>query len=228
VTEGTVLGTLVAGAVVLFLGAMVSLFGYRLFLVLLPIYGFFFGLSFGAHSLQALIGEGFLATTTSWVVGFFTGFVFATLSYLFWYFAVALVAGSLGYGLVAALFGLTGADLDVLVWVLGVLVGLAFAVGAIALSLQKLIVIVATRLLGALTVVGTFLFLFADATPERLAEEGAKMVLEDHPGWFVIFAVVGAAGIVFQWVTTRSYEIERYSRWSEYAVTVGPSSPASE
>jgi hypothetical protein len=223
--EGSVLGTLVAGALLLFLGGLVAFGGYRLFLILLPIYGFFFGLSFGAHSVQALFGDGFLSTTTSWVIGFFIGLLFGLLSYLFWIFAVALVAGSLGYGLVAAFFGLFDADLDVLVWIIGVVVGLIFAIGAVVLNLQKAVVIVATALLGAWTIVATFLFLFTSATPETLAESGAKVVLDDHPLWFLIFAVVAAFGMVFQFAANRTYEIEQYNRWNDFTVTAGPSSP---
>lgn len=211
--DGSVLGTLLAGGLLLFLGSLIAFGGYRLFLILLPIYGFFFGLSFGAHSVQALFGDGFLSTTTSWVVGFFAGLLFALLSYLFWSFAVALMAGSLGYGLVAGFFGLFGADLDVLVWIVGVVVGVVFAIAAIVLNLQKAIVIVSTALVGAWTIVGTFLFLFTSATPESLAESGAKMVLDDHPLWFIIFAVVAAVGMLFQFQVNRTYEIERYNRW---------------
>src|SRR5262245_46036831 len=168
--DGSVLGTILAGGLLLFLGSLIAFGGYRLFLVLLPIYGFFFGLSFGAHSVQALFGDGFLSTTTSWVVGFFAGLIFALLSYLFWVFAVSLVAGSLGYALVAGFFSLIGADLDVLVWILGVVVGVVFGIAAVVLNLQKAIVIVATALLGAYTIVGTFLFLFVEpgATPKSL------------------------------------------------------------
>jgi hypothetical protein len=223
--EGSVLGTLVAGALLLFLGGLVAFGGYRLFLVLLPIYGFFFGLSFGAHSVQALFGDGFLSTTTSWVIGFFIGLLFGLLSYLFWIFAVALVAGSLGYGLVAAFFGLFDMDLDVLMWIIGVVVGLIFAIGAVVLNLQKAVVIVATALLGAWTIVATFLFLFTSATPETLAENGAKVVLDDHPLWFLIFAVVAAFGMVFQFMANRTYEIEQYNRWNDFTVSAGPSSP---
>ena len=50
--SSSVLGSIVGGAIVLFLSALVAFGGYRLFLVLLPIYGFFFGLAFGAHSVQ--------------------------------------------------------------------------------------------------------------------------------------------------------------------------------
>jgi hypothetical protein len=212
--DGSVLGSLLAGGLLLFLGSLIAFGGYRLFLVLLPIYGFFFGLSFGAHSVQALFGDGFLSTTTSWVVGFFAGLIFALLSYLFWVFAVALVAGSLGYALVAGFFSLFGADLDVLVWIIGVVVGVVFAIAAVVLNLQKAIVIVGTALLGAYAIVGTFLFLFTPgATPESLAEGGAKVILDDHPLWFLIFAVVAAVGMIFQFQVNRSYEVMRYNRW---------------
>jgi hypothetical protein len=213
--EGSALGTIVGGMLLLFLGSLVAFAGYRLFLFLLPIYGFFVGLSIGAHSVQALFGDGFLSTTTSWVVGFFTGLLFAVLSYLFWVVAVGIVAGSLGYALVAAFFGLFGADLDVLVWVIGVAVGIVFGIGAIVLNLQKPVVIVATALLGAWTIVGTFLFLFTSATAESIAENGPKMVLDDHPLWFLIFLVVAVFGMFVQFQVNRGYEIQQYNRWKE-------------
>jgi hypothetical protein len=223
--EGSILGNIIAGALLLFLGGLIAFGGYRLFLVLLPIYGFFFGLSFGAHSVQALFGDGFLATTTSWVIGFFVGLLFGLLSYLFWIFAVALVAGSLGYGLVAAFFGLFDANLDVLVWIIGIAVGLVFAIGAVVLNLQKAVVIVATALVGAAGIVGTFLLLFTSSSAEVFAEDWAQELIDDHPLYFLIFAVVAAMGIVFQFMANRNYEIERYDRWSEMSVTAGPSSP---
>ena len=212
--EGSsVLGTIVGGALLLFLCSVVAFGGYRLFLILLPIYGFFFGLAFGAHSVQALFGDGFLSTTTSWVVGFFAGLLFAVLSYLFWAVAVAIAAGSLGYALVAGLFSLFGVDLGPVVWILGVAVGIVFAIGALVLNLQKAIVIVATALLGAWGIVATLLFLLGKASPEAVADGGAKMILDDHPLWFLIFAAVAALGIVFQFRVNSGYEIERYNRW---------------
>ena len=39
------------------------------------------------------------------------------------------------------------------------------------------------------------------------------MVLDDHPLWFIIFAVVAAVGMLFQFQVNRSYEIEQYNRW---------------
>ena len=75
----------------------------------------------------------------------------------------------------AGFFSLFGADLDVLVWIVGVVVGIVFGIAAVVLNLQKAIVIVATALLGAYAIVGTFLFLFTPgATPGSLAEGGAR------------------------------------------------------
>lgn len=217
--EGSFLGTFIGAVVLLSLGSLVAFAGYRLFLILLPIYGFFLGISIGAHSVQALFGEGFLSTTTSWVVGFFVGLAFAVLSYLFWVVAVAIFAGSLGYGLVAALFSIFDAELNVLVWVLGMAVGIVFGVAAVLLNLQKPIVIVSTAILGAWGVIVTFLYLFYSDTPEVLAETGAKAILDDHPLWLILFAVVAAMGMIFQFRVNRTYEIERYNRWAEYSTS---------
>ena len=99
-----------AGVIGSLFGLLMAFSGYRLFLLLLPVWGFFFGLALGADTMQALFGVGFLATITSWVVGFVVGAVFAVLSYLFYMFAVAVIAGSLGYVVTAAVLYGIGMD----------------------------------------------------------------------------------------------------------------------
>ena len=47
--------------VALFFGFVFAFSGYRFFLVLLPIWGFFYGFGVGAHTIQALLGDAFLA-----------------------------------------------------------------------------------------------------------------------------------------------------------------------
>jgi hypothetical protein len=162
---------------------------------------------------QALLGHGFLSTTASWVVGSFAGLLFALFSYLFWVFAVGVVAGSLGYALVAGFFSLFDADISVVTWVVCVGVGVVFVIGAVVLNFRKAVVIVATSLLGAWTIVGTILFLVTSATPKGIAESGAKVILDDHPLWFLIFLIVAAAGMLFQFQMNRGHGIERYNRW---------------
>jgi hypothetical protein len=62
-----------AALIALIFGLVVMMNGYKLFLVLLPIWGFIFGFVLGADTLQTLFGQAFLATVTSWVVGFVVG-----------------------------------------------------------------------------------------------------------------------------------------------------------
>jgi hypothetical protein len=100
------------GMIGLLFGLVLAFAGYRLFLILLPIWGFFFGFAFGAQAMQMIFGEAFLATVTSWVVGFIVALIFAVLSYLFYIFAVALVAGSLGYSVTVGLLMAIGMQSD--------------------------------------------------------------------------------------------------------------------
>jgi hypothetical protein len=89
--------------------------------------GFFFGFALGAQAIQALFGEAFLASITSWVVGFIVAAVFAVLAYLFYMAAVALLAFSLGYGATVALLTAIGLPLvgGFIAWVVAVVVGAA-------------------------------------------------------------------------------------------------------
>ena len=182
--------------------------------MLLPIFGFFFGLAFGAHSVQALFGDGFFATTSSWVVGFFVGLLFSVASYLVWVFAVAIAAGSLGYTIATGLLTWIGLDLGVLVWLVGVALGVVFALAALMLNLQKLVVIVATAMVGAGAILGTFVALFSSQEAAQIVEDPLKSAADVGPLYLLLYLFVAALGIGVQLATSRSYEVERYNRWT--------------
>jgi len=212
--QDSVFATIVAAAITMCFGLVLAFLGYRFFLVLLPIFGFFFGLALGAHTIQTLFGDGFLATTTSWVTGFFVGLAFAVLSYLFWAIAVAIAAGSLGYAIATGFLTWLGLDLDVVVWLVGVAAGVVLAVVALMLNLQKLVVIVATAALGAGAVLGTFVALFSSAKIAELADHPLKAAADVGPLYLLLYLFVAALGIGVQLITSRTYEVERYNRWT--------------
>jgi len=201
---------LCATLIALFLGLVVVFAGYRLFLTLLPIWGFFFGFALGAQSLQLLFGVGFLATVTSWVVGFFVGAIFAVLSYLFFAFAVAVISGSLGYALGAGFMGLIGVDWNWLVWLVGIIVAVVVIIATFWFSLQKYAIIVATAVGGAGVIVGTLMFGFIGMTLAKFVENPIRFALNDSPLWTIVFLVLVVLGIVAQIYSTRSFEIEAY------------------
>ncbi|MCZ7670023.1 MAG: TMEM198/TM7SF3 family protein [Chloroflexi bacterium] len=153
----------------LLFGAALIFGGYRLFFVLLPIWGFFFGLGLGAQTIQVIFGDAFLATITSWVVGFLVGIVFAVLSYFFYIVAVALLAGSFGYGLAVGLLTWIGLNYGFLVWAIGIVAGIALAVVVLVFNIQKYAIIAITAFGGTAAVIFVLLATVGGYTPVQLA-----------------------------------------------------------
>lgn len=207
----TFLSLACGGLIASIFGALMCFFGYRLFLFLLPIWGFFFGLSLGAQSMQALFGTGFLASVTSWVVGFVIGLIFALLSYLFYMAAVAIIGGSLGYMVVVGILLAIGMPMGFLVWLIGIIAGIAMAVVTLVLNLQKWVVIIATAVAGAAVIFGSyFMIFFPHAT---LLENPIRAYLSNAPLLAIMALITAVVGVVFQIRSTRQWTVETYDRW---------------
>ena len=199
-----------ATLIALFLGLVICFAGYRLFLTLLPLWGFFFGFALGAQSLQLLFGEGFLSTVTSWVVGFGVGALFAVLSYLFYAFAVAIIAGSLGYALGAGFMQLINVDIGWLVWLVGIALAVVVIIATFYFNLQKYAIIIATALGGAGLIVGTLMFGYIGMTLAKFFENPIRFALNDSPLWTIFFLVMAGLGIAAQIYSSRAFEVEAY------------------
>jgi hypothetical protein len=202
-----------AGLIGLLFGTALTFAGYRLFLFLLPIWGFFFGLGLGAQAVQVLFGDGFLASVTSWVVGFIVALVFALLSYLFYGFAVAVISGSLGYALAVGLLTWIGLDFGLLVWLIGIVAGVALAIVTLVFNIQKWVIIAATSIMGAGTIFGTILLMFNPAA--SLLENPVQLLLSTSVFLTILFLVVAGMGIYFQFASTRSITVVEYNRMNE-------------
>ncbi|MCB0051873.1 MAG: DUF4203 domain-containing protein [Caldilinea sp.] len=199
-----------ATLIALLFGAFVCFAGYRFFLVLLPIWGFFFGFGVGAQAVQAFLGQAFLGTVTSWVVGFIVAVLFAVLSYLFYIVAVALMGGSLGYGLAVSLLGAIGFPFGFITWLIGIAVGAVLAYVTIAFNLQKYVIIIATALGGAGLAVGTLLLGVEGMALAEASQNPAQVMLRGSPFMTIVFLVMAIAGIFVQWRASQSFEIEAY------------------
>lgn len=194
----------------LLFGAFVCFSGYRFFLFLLPIWGFFFGFGVGAQAVQALIGDAFFATVTSWAVGFVVALTFAVLSYLFYFIAVAIIAGSLGYGLVVAIMGAIGFSFGFITWTLAVVVGVVLAVVTLRFNLQKYVIIIATALGGAALAIGTLVLGVDGVQLAQAATDPIRTLLQGHPFWIIIYLIMAVGGIFVQWRTSQLYTVEPY------------------
>jgi hypothetical protein len=185
------------GAIALVVGAGFAFYGFKFFLILLPLWAFVVGFAAGAQAMSVLFGEGFLATIVGWVIGFITGAVFAVISYLFYWAAVVLLGMAVGYQLgvgFMALLSLTG----FFSIVVGLIVGAVFAIGTIVLGVPKALVVVLTALGGAATVVAGALLIIGRIQVADLDTGLVGAIIYDNWFWLIAFAVVAALGIIWQ------------------------------
>lgn len=210
--------SLMCAAIIAFLFGLALVFGgYRFFLILLPIFGFFFGLALGAQTIQALLGDGFFATVTSWAVGFIVGAVFAVLSYLFYIVAVAVIAGALGYAIGAGVMYALTPNFSFIVWVVGIIAAVVLIGVTLFFNLQKWVIMIGTAILGAAVILGGFILLFNPAA-QALANPVA-VALKQSPLLLILFIVVAAAGVFVQWRTGMQYSVVEYNRWDQVSTT---------
>ncbi len=200
--------TLCVGLFALLIGMGVCFNGYRWFLIILPIFGFFVGFIVGAQGLQALLGDGAFLTVSSWVVGFILGLIFAVLSYLFYFIGVALIGGAVGYGLVTGLLQAIGMDMGLIVWLLGIVGGVIAAVITIVLNLQKWMIILFTSLAGASIIIGSFFLAFGKMTVEELGQNAVRGIIQDSFLWLLFFLALAVLGFLAQVATTRGFVLE--------------------
>lgn len=87
---------IVAAIILIALGLVVALLGFKLFRVLLPIVGFVSGLMVGFGGFQAIFGKGAVSTTIAIMVAVIVGVVLAVLSYAFFEVALVVLAAIIG------------------------------------------------------------------------------------------------------------------------------------
>ena len=185
------------GIIALAVGAAFTFYGFKFFLILLPIWAFVAGFAAGAQAMSVLFGEGFLASVLGWVIGFVTGAAFAIISYLWYWAAVVLLGIAVGYQLGVGAMALVNIE-GWFAIAAGVLVGIVFAIGTIVLGVPRALVVVLTALGGAATVVAGALLIIGRIQVADLNTGVVGAVIYDNVFWLLAFAVVAALGIVYQ------------------------------
>lgn len=196
---------IIVGIFALLIGAAFCFSGFKWFLILLPIWGALVGFTFGLDVMQQLLGQSFFAEALGIVVAVITAIVFAVLSYLYYYFAVVLIGGAIGYYLgVGVMDWLNLANLDILTFIVGIVVGAIFAYGFIVLAMPAVLAIWGTAILGASGIVtGLILILNLGQFPGTNAaitdlESISVVSLIGHTAlpwlWAIVLIVLAVAG----------------------------------
>jgi hypothetical protein len=185
--EGIIVGVLAAA-----IGAAFAFYGLKLFVILLPLWGFLVGLMAGASWGAQFLNESFLGTVTSWGIGIVLGLVLAALSYFWYYGAVILLGASVGYTLGAGLMAAIGLD-GFLSVVVGLVVAAVVGFGVLVLAVPAFLVVFLSAIGGAAAVVNGVLILLGRVALEDvdfgltqgLYKEGAIAIV----AWIVIAVV---------------------------------------
>ncbi len=179
---------IIAGLGLIILGLVGAFFGYRIFRVLLPLYGGVAGF------LLAWGWWGQSAWLLALIVGAVMAVVFAVLAYAFWSSMVAfgglIMGGALGVAI--------GTSLNLWGWLTVLLaIGLGIVFAALFFWVRNEMVIISTSVTGA-TLVGR-------GVGELFGwRSGLEGVLNPNPAWlsilvFAVGIVVFIAGLLYQW-----------------------------
>lgn len=203
--------TVVVALLALTLGVVTSFAGFRLFVILLPIWGFFAGFTATAEAIQQLFGGGFLATVSSWVVALGVGALFALVAYLFYYAAVVVLAATVGFEIGAGLMAGFGVNMGVLQFVVGLAVALALSVAIVVLNLPKAIIIVLTALGGASMILTGLLLAFGRISLSSLELGIVGAFVRSSGFWLLVYVAIALIGMVAQFVAPDAYRLKPYS-----------------
>jgi len=213
------LTTILVGLILLAFGIAFTFYGFRAFLVLLPIIGFIGGFYIGAQAMQIALNETFLATLLSIIVGLVAGVIGAFASYLFMMFAIILVAGIMGFAIAAGVLDLLGLDTGCI----GFLVGLGSAGAAVWLTMRyklvRYVLIVMTAILGANAILLSVLLFLNRVTVEQITSPSGTIapVIQNPTLYILLFLGLVIAGIYVQFIASRDFDFENikiFERWS--------------
>lgn len=193
------------------LGLAFLLWGYRIFLVMLPIWGFFAGFWLGAAGISLFLGQGFLATVTGWVVGFILGVVGAVLSYMFYGAFVIIVAAMVGAGLASAILTALGITSGWIIAIVALVTAAIVAVVTLVLNLQKYVIVLLTSLGGADLIMLAGMMLFGVLTLADVQSGGNLLVPVFKESWLavLIWLALAVVGFIRQVRSNRAFTFER-------------------
>src|SRR4029079_19049573 len=193
--RGARVDRLLLGLIAIAVGALIAAYGARGVFLLLPLFGFVVGYLVGAQVVTNLFGDGVFATLTSWVAGLVVAVLFAVLAGLWWWAAVVILFGVVGYEVgYGVLVAIGFNDPGLLPFIAGLAVGIVLAVLAVVLDAPTLLVALVTAFGGAACVVAGLSLILTQTTVDQL-KDGRIGALNGKP--LALVAWVGLGAIAF-------------------------------
>jgi len=186
------------GLVAILVGAGWAFYGLRFFTIILPIWALFFGFVTGVQWGQDVFGQGFLGTVTSWIIGGVLALVLAALSYFWYYFAVTLAVGALGYTLGVGFMDFLGIDSSILGLIVGLIVGAIFAIGTFLLGVPAVLIVLISAISGAAAMVNGVLIILGRIQVEDLDSGLLSGLMTDTTIGVIAWVAVAVVAALYQ------------------------------
>lgn len=202
---------LVIGPLALLIGILFCFAGYRLFRVIMAIWGFLLGFFIGMQIVASFLDSSTFTTTLAWSAGILLGLVLAILAYALYTAAMTLLGASIGYVLGTVLVtGLGIGNQAMLVVGVGLILAILFAILILALDLARLLIVANTAMGGAAAIVIGILLLTMLIPTDFLHFDQLADFIKNKPAWLLLWLLLAIVGGIFQLQNTRRYQLEKY------------------
>lgn len=208
----TLLFALLSGII----GLALILGGYRLARFIIPLMGFLSGLSIGGAIIANSAHVPFLGTVLGIITGIVLGLIFAALAYFYYYLAVVILAGGVGYWAGSGFVQLLGFNPGILSALVGIALGIVVGIIAIVSNAPKFALIALTSLAGAIATIGGVMLLFRVIPLDTFSLSTAGVAISNSFLWSLAALALFAIGLVVQTNTTTDYYFEEWALGSDH------------
>ena len=189
---------LLVGLLALAIGLAFAFYGFKLFLILLPIWGFFAGFAFGAGLVADFSDERFLGTVLGWVLGLVFALVFAILAYLYYYVAIVIAMGAAGFAIGSGIVVALGIDWNWVAVLAGLVLGILVGLVSVLADIPMIMLVVIGAIAGAVGVVGGLMLLFGSLNTADFSRGDFTDTVSNNFLWWLLFVVLVLGGVVIQ------------------------------
>lgn len=193
--------------------------GYQLARVVIPLMGFFAGLSLGGAIIADTAGSSFLGTTMGLVVGVAAGIALAIFAYLFYYAAIVVLTAGMGYLAGSGLLLWLGFSPGLISALAGITVGAVMGIVAVMTDVPKVLLIILTTIAGAVLTVGGLMLLFHVVPVEVYSYTTARFAISNSFLWSVAAILLAGFGAAAQSMMTRDFTLEEWNYMNEASHT---------
>ena len=205
---------IIVGIIAILIGAIFCFRGYFAMRIVIPIWGAFAGFMLGAGAVDAFDDSEFLTTVLGWVLGIFIGLLFAVIAYLYYEVAVVLAFGSIGFFLGAALMTAINIDWNWVIVLVGIAVGILFAIMAVVAELPMILLIVVTTISGALSITSGLMLLFGAIETEDWNSDAVIDRIDDDWWWWLLAFALAVIGMVSQMRAIADFRTSMRAAWN--------------